>query len=337
MISVPRWLMLALAVMFSAYHIILGIWSLDIPRDPWPSIVALALYAVATVLSLWPVERMRMRDWLAAFDLGVSIAIPLLVTSQLDANADNGYGTWYVAAVGTLMTIAAARRQLVIAWLGVAALAVQTVVWAGFPALGGLGVVGSIVWVAIAHMLTAALASAARDAQRYAQAEREAAAWQAAQDAHVFEGRMRLAYTNRIAAPMLRRIADRGGELTDEQRRECRMLEAAIRDEIRGRMLLTDIVRVEVQRARERGATVTLLDEGGIDDLEEPVRDRVLSRLAEAIAGSDADRIIARTAAEGSEIAVTVVGLLVPDHDASAMGDSDDAEVELWLEIPRAS
>ncbi|MDR5700351.1 hypothetical protein [Agromyces aerolatus] len=335
MITVPRWLMLVLAVMFSAYHVVLGISSLDIPRDPWPGIVALGLYAVATVLSLWPVERIRMPDWLAAFDLGVSIAIPLLVTSQLDASADNGYATWYVAAVGTLMTIVAARRQLVIAWVGVAALAVQTVVWAGFPALGGLGVVGSIVWVAIAHMLTAALANAARDAKRYAQAEREAAAWQAAQDAHVFEGRMRLAHTNRIAAPMLRRIADRGGVLTDEQRLECRMLEAAIRDEIRGRMLLTDLVRIEVQRARERGAVVTLLDEGGIDDLEEPARERVLTRLAEAISTSNADRIIARTAADGSAIAVTVVGLLVPDGPSSVAGDAEDAEVELWLEIPR--
>lgn len=336
MIAVPRWLMLMLAVMFSAYHVILGISSLDVPRDPGPAIVALVLYIVATILSLWPVERMRMSDWLAAFDLGVSIAIPLLVTSQLDAGADNGYATWYVAAVGTLMTIAAARRQLVIAWIGVAALAVQTVLWSGFPALGALGVVGSIVWVAIAHMLTAALATAARDAQRYAQAEREAAAWQAAQDAHVFEGRMRLAHTNRIAAPMLRRIADRGGVLTDEQRRECRMLEAAIRDEIRGRMLLTDGVRLEVQRARERGVIVTLLDEGGIDDLEEPVRDRVLSRLADAIASSNADRIIARTAADGSEIAVTVVGLLVPESPAVIAGDAEDAEVELWLEIPRS-
>jgi hypothetical protein len=335
MIAVPRWLMLMLAVLFSAYHVILGISSLDVPRDPGPAIVALALYIVATILSLWPVERMRMSDWLAAFDLGVSIAIPLLVTSQLDAGADNGYATWYVAAVGTLMTIAAARRQLVIAWIGVAALAVQTVLWSGFPALGALGVVGSIVWVAIAHMLTAALATAARDAQRYAQAEREAAAWQAAQDAHVFEGRMRLAHTNRIAAPMLRRIADRGGVLTDEQRRECRMLEAAIRDEIRGRMLLTDGVRLEVQRARERGVIVTLLDEGGIDDLDEPVRDRVLSRLADAIASSNADRIIARTAADGSEIAVTVVGLLVPEGPATIAGDAEDAEVELWLEIPR--
>jgi hypothetical protein len=331
MIEVPRWLLLVLAALFSAYHVILGVYSLDAPRSPWPALAALVLYSAATVMSLWPAKRVRMPDWLAAFNLAVSIVLPLLVTSQLDPEAENGYATWYVAAVGTLMTITAARRQLVAAWLGVIALAVQTVIWAGPLALGGLGVIGSIVWVGIAHMLTTALASAARETRRYAQAEREAAAWQAAQDAHLFEGRMRLAQTNRIAAPMLRRIADRNGDLTDVQRVECRMLEAAIRDEIRGRMLLTDAVRAEVQRARERGATVTLLDEGGIDDLDEPTRDRVLSRLAEAVARSRADRIIARTAAEGSPVAVTLVGLIDSD-DAS---DTDDVEVEVWLEIPR--
>ena len=335
MIAVPRWLLLALGALFSLYHVILGVYSLDVPRSPWPTVVALVLYSVATIASLLPAKRTRMPDWLAAFDLAVCIVLPLLVTSQLDPGAENGYATWYVAAVGTLMTIAAARRQLVVAWLGVIALALQSILWAGPLSLGDLGVIGSIVWVAIAHMLTSALATAARETRRYAQAEREAAAWQAAQDAHLFEGRMRLAQTNRIAAPMLRRIADREGELTDPQRRECRMLEAAIRDEIRGRMLLTDAVRTEVLRARERGSVVTLLDEGGIDDLDEPTRDRVLSRLAEAVAGSNADRIIARTAAEGSPVAVTVVGLREPDAPALAE-DTDDLEVEFWLEIPRA-
>jgi hypothetical protein len=79
---------------------------------------------------------------------------------------------------------------------------------------------------------------------------------------------------------------------------------------------------------------VTLLDEGGIDELDEPSRDRVLSRLAEAVAGSRADRIIARTAAEGSPVAVTVVGLSVPEGGA-ATDSTDDLEVEFWLEIPR--
>ncbi|MCI2957967.1 hypothetical protein MN032_09705 [Agromyces atrinae] len=338
MITVPRWLMLALAALFSSYHVVLALYAINLPVSIVPPLVALGLYVVATALSLSPWSATRMSGWLAAFNLAVSIALPLLVTSQLDPSVNNGYATWYVAAVGTLMTITAARRQLLAAWLGVAALAVQTIFWAGFPALGALGVVGSIVWVGITHMLTRALANAAREARQFARAERETAAWQAAQDAHVFEGQFRLAQTNRIAAPMLHRISESGGNLTDAQRAECRMLEAAIRDEIRGRMLLDDGVRREVQRARSRGAIVTLLDEGGIDDLDEITRDRVLARLAVAIAGSTADRIIARTTPEGSDVAVTVVGLTQPvGGAASELGeDESEDEVELWLEIPRS-
>jgi hypothetical protein len=332
-ITVPRWLLLVLAALFSSYHVVLGITSLDVPDSPWPTVAALVLYAIATVLSLWPARRARMPDWLAALNLAVAIVLPLLVSSQLDPAEENGYATWYVAAVGTLMTITAARRQLLAAWIGVIALAIQTVVWAGPLALGTLGVVGSIVWVGIAHMLSTALAGAARSTRRYVQAEREAAAWQAAQDAHLFEGRMRLAQTQRIATPMLRRIADADHELSDAERRECRTLEAAIRDEIRGRMLLTDAVRRSVKEARDRGATVTLLDEGGIDDLDEDARDRVLSRLADAISSSRADRVIARTAGVNSPVAVTVVGLR-GGGDGEVL-ESDDAEVELWLEIPR--
>jgi hypothetical protein len=333
-ITVPRWLLLVLAALFSSYHVVLGITSLDVPDSPWPTVAALVLYAIATVLSLWPARRARMPDWLAALNLAVAIVLPLLVSSQLDPAEENGYATWYVAAVGTLMTITAARRQLLAAWIGVIALAIQTVAWAGPFALGTLGVVGSIVWVGIAHMLSSALAGAARSTRRYVQAEREAAAWQAAQDAHLFEGRMRLAQTQRIATPMLRRIADADHELSDAERRECRTLEAAIRDEIRGRMLLTDAVRRSVKEARDRGATVTLLDEGGIDDLDEDARDRVLSRLADAISSSRADRVIARTAGVNSPVAVTVVGLR-GGGDGEVL-ESDDAEVELWLEIPRA-
>ena len=36
----------------------------------------------------WPVRRVRMPDWLAAFDLAVCIVLPLLVTSQLDPDAE---------------------------------------------------------------------------------------------------------------------------------------------------------------------------------------------------------------------------------------------------------
>ncbi|MFW8745867.1 hypothetical protein, partial [Mesorhizobium japonicum] len=119
----------------------------------------------------------------------------------------------------------------------------------------------------------------------------------------------------------------------------CLHLEGAIRDEIRGRKLLNDAVREEVMEARRRGITVTLLDEGGIDDLPEADLERVLGELARALRGTDADRVIARTVPEGSDIAVTVVGLRESDEATRLLGMHDDGEddVALWLEIPRAA
>lgn len=335
MITVSRRLLIGLATLFSAYHVFLAVNSLARPQHVAPIIVALVLYIIATAATLWSTAAARMPMWLAAFDFAVCAALPLLVTSQLDASARNGYATWYVAAVGTLMTIVAVRRRQVFAWLGVGFLVVQTVLWTGSVlALGGLGVVGSVVWVTAAVLMAHALTRAARDAQQFVLAERQAAQWQAAQEAHLSERQYRLAHTYRMAAPLLTEIVRSRGNLTSSQRRECRLLEATIRDEIRGRQLLNDEVRAEVVAARLRGTTVTLLDEGGLDDLDAPALEAVLHGLAQAVHTARVDTLIARTVPRSSEIAVTVVGLRTVEQDESAEEVED--EVELWLEIPRA-
>ncbi|HEY9498952.1 MAG TPA: hypothetical protein VIQ78_08015 [Terrimesophilobacter sp.] len=341
MISIRRYIIIALAAVFSGYILLLAAYSLDVPKEKAPYVLAMVLYAVATVLSLWPTKQPRMPIWLAVFNVAVCVALPLLVTGQLDINGTVGsdYSTWYPAAIGTLMVITSTRNRHLFAWLGVGALAIQTAAWAGVPALATLGVVGSIMWVAVSHVLFRSLAKISRDAEHYAVAEREAAEWQAAQEAHLFERQFRLRQTNRMALPMLRQIIASGGDLNDAQRQECLYLEGAIRDEIRGRKLLNNRVREQVMRARRRGASVTLLDEGGIDELSEVDLERVLNSLADALKGSQTDRLIARTVPEGSDIAVTVVGLnSVDDGNASALGhaDEDEDQVGLWLEIPRA-
>lgn len=341
-IGVPRYLIVGMAAVFSAYHLILAIYSLTqgIASSPWPVLISMALYAIATIVSLLPIGPTRMPVWMAAANLAVVAAVPLLVTHELDPHKSNGYATWYVAAIGTLMTITSTRRRHTFAWIGSGFLVLQTVLWGGAGALVSIGVIGSVVWVGVAHVLSSGMAKATRDAQRFALAEREATDWQAAQEAHVFERQFRLGQTSTMALEMLREIESSNGRLTDAQRQECLHLEGAIRDEIRGRKLLNNNVRDQVMSARRRGATVTLLDEGGLDDLSDADLERVLNRLAEALSGTDADKVIARTVPEGSDVAVTVVGLrTVGDGSASALGqeEDEDDEVSLWLEIPRTA
>lgn len=280
-----------------------------------------------------------MPDWMAVFNVAACVSMALLVTSQLPDGSQETYAAWHTAAIGTLMVITSTRGRQVAAWVGVGFLVVQTIAWQGPASLVAYGVVGSVAWVAISHALVHSLAAAGRDARQYALAEREAVEWRAAQDAHVFERQFRLGQTSRMSLPMLRQIIATGGNLTEAQRVECIHLEGGIRDEIRGRSLLNDRVRAEVMASRRRGTVVTLLDEGGIDDLAPVELERVLNSLADAISTTRSDRLIVRTVPHGSEVAVTVIALSSSNDGAhSALGhepDDDGDEVELWLEIPR--
>jgi hypothetical protein len=341
-VSVPRLLIVSLAAIFSAYHLVLAVVSIDVPHQKAPYIAAMVLFGVATLLSLLLSRTQRMPTWVAAFNVAVAVVVPLLVTSQFDqAEAKGTYAAWHTAAIGTLMVITSTRRRHTFAWIGTAALVVQTVAWAGPGGLVAYGVIGSVGWVAVSQALSLSLAKAGRDTRQYALAEREAVEWRAAQEAHVSERQFRLGQTSRMSLPMLRQIVAVGGELTDSQRLECLYLEGAIRDEIRGRKLLNDRVREQIMIARRNGTIVTLLDEGGIDDLSDADLERVLNRLADAIRDTKTGKLIARTVPEGSDIAVTVVGLSSFDEGhSSALGsqgiDDEEDRVDLWLEIPRA-
>lgn len=328
MIVVRRGIMIGLAGLFSLYHVVLAVFSLGTPQHPQPVVIAIVLYIAATIATLWPTKRAALPHWLAAFDLAVCLAIQILVTSQLDPDANNGYATWYVAAVGTLLTIVAVRYRMGWAWVGIGILALHSMVWAGPFAVVPLGVIGSMLWVLIATAVMRGIIRASRETVAFVQAEREAADWHAAQDAHLYVRQLRVLQTKRISLPMLGRIVESDGDLSDEDRAECFRLEAALRDEIRGRRLLDDSVRHEVMRARRAGTEVVLLDDGGLDDTPEDDLARIRGRIAQALRETPTEKLIIRTAQGGEATAVTMVGL-------SAGEDPDDPDIDLWLEIPR--
>ncbi|MBD8533821.1 hypothetical protein [Plantibacter sp. CFBP 13570] len=337
MTPAPRYALVILAALFSAYHLLRAALTLETPRDVVPVLIAMLVYAVASVLSLWPMGTTRMPSWLASINLATAIIVPLLVTSQLDPTRNNGYATWHVASIGTLMTITVVRQREAVAYIGIVFLTVQSLLWAGPGLALGMGVTGSLIWVVLASVLTRSIAGAQHDAERLTQAEHATSDWQAAQYAHVHERRRRLSQTGRLATPMLRTIIANGGRLSVVDRTECRTLEASLRDEIRGRHLLSDPVRAEVLAARRRGAIVNMLDEGGLEELDAGVLDAIHEQIAEALAASHATRLIVRSVPDDERVAVTVVGLRAVHRDpgVAAGPDDDDEELDVWLEIPR--
>src|SRR6187431_2802305 len=128
---IPRRLISSIAVVFSAFQVFLGLYSLSFVRDPGPVIAALVFYAIATTVSLLPFGPSRMPIWMAAFNDGVVVAICLLAASQVDPArlSENLHVTWYVAASGALMAITATRRRYGFAWTGIGFLVLLTVAW----------------------------------------------------------------------------------------------------------------------------------------------------------------------------------------------------------------
>lgn len=343
-LSVPTGIAIALAAIFSIYHLVLAVTSLPLVLDTQPVIACMVLYAAATAAALVVPHVPRLPVGAAGFALATSLIIPLVVAPEIPTAAyQAGYATWYVAAVGTLMVILAVRQRAAFAWVGTGFLVAHTIVVEGPVALFTAGAIGSVVWVAMGTAFSFVVAGATRSTREFVRAEQETAEWQAAQDAHVHERQFRLEQTTRMARPMLERIIASCGDLTESERAECLNLEGAIRDEIRGRTLLSDAVRAEVMTLRRRGASVQLLDEGGLDDLDPADLDRVHAELAAALGRTDgADSVIVRTVPGGSDTAVTVVALRLDGaaSESTALGadvddDDEDDSVTLWLEIPR--
>ena len=113
------------------------------------------------------------------------------------------FATWYLGGIGALMTIVMVRRRPWTAWIGIAALAVASMVWMGPAAALALGLVGSIVWVASAQLLLLSMDRAARDTAQLAQLQRAASAWQASQAGRQRERRMQVQQALAVAGPVL--------------------------------------------------------------------------------------------------------------------------------------
>jgi hypothetical protein len=127
--------------------------------------------------------------------------------------------------------------------------------------------------------------------------------------------------TLRTALPALNLIAALGGNLNESQKAEALLLEAGLRDEIRGEALLNDAMREAIKAARQRGAEVLVLDEGGLDGLDDAARNELLGRVAASIAGICSGRLTIR-APRGEDWRITVVAVR-----------PGTAEPDLWLKL----
>lgn len=294
MIRIPRWLIGVLGTLFALFHAGLGVSNIPDSAEPYVAITALIIYLATVLPTIIFYRGPNLPTAQALLNLAAAALIPLLVDSYLDPKNMSAYSTWYVMGVATLMAATAVRQQRLIAWVGTILLVIQVVVWAGVIDGIQTGLLGALMLVFAGHSISVGLAKAYNDTMLFNNETIEIEKQKIANAVASEVRRSKLEVALNGALPMLNLIKNGQGKLADEQKKQARLLEAALRDEIRGRDLLNDSVRQAVKAARLRGVEVTVLDEGGLSDLSEEQKSALLERAVASINSVDEGRITFR-------------------------------------------
>lgn len=320
MIRINRKLLSILGLMYALLHAVIGCFWVAAYEESLPAISAIALYLV-TVLStivLYRGDRLPTVHAIAATVLG--LLIPPLAQANLNASHFADYSTWYVNGLGTLFAVIAIRGHVVLALIGVVVESIEVAGWAGWNNFFASGLLGPLTMVAGACVVTVGLAKAADEARKYADLTTAAVAEAAALQAAGEQRAKLLRETLDKARPMLRRIAEPRA-LNEAERQEARLLEASLRDEIRGKDLIGRDTREAIDRARRRGLSVSVLDEGGVANLSSRQLARLHRRLAQELDALESGRVTIR-APKDEEWLLTIAAF------------SDDSNVPtLWLRL----
>lgn len=334
-----------LGVAFTAYLAVGALLWTTAPQHPLLLVATVVFFLVTTWLCIfWKVKptttgtdpvigglgrRALLPGWAAVLALAAAVLVPN--ASWVAAGPEHllaGFATWSIGGVAALLAIVMVRRRTWVAWIGLVILAIEATLWIGVSDALALGVVGAVLWVAVAQLMTWLVDRAARDTAQLTELQRAASEWLASQEGMRRERRTQVQRALAIAGPVLTRTIETQGHLREDERGRARIAEEALRDELRGAALLDDDVRRSLAAVRAHGTIVSVLDEGGLEDLSPEERTAIRVQLAEALTGLESERLYIR-ASRHDEVAVTVVG-------RSAGEDGEDS-VDLWREIPRRS
>jgi hypothetical protein len=203
-----------------------------------------------------------------------------------------------------------------VAWIGIAILIIEIAAWGGVESLASTGLPGVLSLMVTGHAVSLGVGRAVKNAQELNRKAALTAIETASIEAAGLVRSNLLEKTLRTALPALNLIAALGGNFDASQKREALLLEAGLRDEIRGESLLNDEVRQAVKDARIRGVEVLVLDEGGLQNLPPEQVEDLLSRVARNVRLVESGRLTIRSP-KGEDWKITVVavrpGATAPD------------------------
>ena len=321
MIRANRLALLAFAFGFGTYHAVLGVIYLANYEQTSPAVVAVGLYLFALFRSLLSGPGLRISSFQAWANLFTALAVPLLMAQAIRSDLSFGYSTWHVAGIATLMGITAIRGFPVAAWLGAVALVVEVFIWGGPGVIYSSGIIGAVLLVLASQGASYAISASTRAARDF---ELQSYATQAASlelSAAARERKNRLQQAISAAVPVLQKIVQSNGELGHDLRSEVVLTEAALRDQIRGRELITTELSNAISSARKRGVEVQLHDDGGLERLSRAEKNELISKAATTLDQVQSGKVVIRSVSgESWRISITALS-------------QDDSEPSLFLRI----
>lgn len=304
----PRITISVVIFLYSCYHAWLGMGSLYAYSMPTTATGFILGYLALSLVNIAFYAGFRIPNWLAVLNLAFTAITPFVFSQMIIVNEPASYATWYVVGLATLMGITSFRGHVVIGWLGFFAIASQTIAFGGVGTLLNAGVVGALLMVFAGHASGYAIRTADKQAQEAIEAQRIFEVESTKRSTARKVRQERIQQTLRKAKPLLTTIAQSQGRLSAEQVNQAKLLEAELRDLIRGRGLINERVSEAVKKARSRGVKVELLDEGGLENLEEQERDGILDRVIDAL-NSVVDGKITIRSPQGESWKVTIAAM----------------------------
>ena len=308
MISLRRWVAALIPLVYAFY---LPVQSILIPsiQERFFEIIALAIYLLTVIPTLLFYRGLKFPIWQAAANLFAALVIPALVIFQRDQIANDDIGGWMVMGIAVTLTATAVRQQRLFAVAGLLVLIAQVVYIYGPGALVTAGLVGATVFVLAGLGVSRGIQRANAESDKYREREARDLASIASLEATKAERTSRLQQVLGSSVPLLGLIAESKEPLSAQMKQSTRLLELSLRDEIRGRGLLTTAMRTEISRLRNLEVEVAVLDEGGTADLSESELKVLLAQAIAALQSIDKGRVTIRSP-KGESFKLTVVATL---------------------------
>jgi hypothetical protein len=276
--------------------------------------VAIFTYLVVALTSVFYYVNREMPALLAWINLLVVVIVPQLIHEAIDVATVDSQSSWYVSGLGALMAVTAIRGQQAVSWIGAAVLSLEVLVTGGTGALFNSGLAGAMSLVVAANVLSYAFSGIERETRTYLDKAIEIEASAAIESATRLERSRRLNETLRVSYPLLQKIAS--GQLDEESKKEAKLLEAQLRDSIRGRDLIDSKLQEAIRSARLRGVEVVVLDEGGMESLAENSKSEIRQKFATELDQVSSGRVTIRAPRGGKTHATFVAsrpGTATPD------------------------